>query len=244
MTVVNAFPKPKTAVPAFLATMFSDPGWQRVGRYLYFKEIDGQKVGVVLATMSPRWDDFALNKGEYERVLNGKREGRLDQTYMVAAKIDGAKFEYVGAMEAEELLPKLKDLPVITGPTGSSGRCLSGCSWTRTTCRSNPINNERGFTMKLKDDDSLKVLSPDAVKIICGRIASVADGLVDSWSARHDPLKVGEFATNQIIELCKLLLEAAQHDPLRFQLAEVERGILAKLAEIDPGWDGDLELEE
>jgi hypothetical protein len=98
--------------------MFTDPGWKRIARYIYFKEMDGgEKIAVVLATMSPNRDDFLLNKGEFERVLNGKRDGRVDHTFVVAAKL-ARPCEYQGAEFAEALAARLANRPTIDGIYG------------------------------------------------------------------------------------------------------------------------------
>ena len=42
-----------------------DPRWHKIGSRLLFGEIDGVKIGVVLATNNnPSFDTFALNVGE------------------------------------------------------------------------------------------------------------------------------------------------------------------------------------
>jgi hypothetical protein len=98
--------------------MFTDPGWKRISRYIYFKELDGgQKIAVVLATMAPNRDSFALNKGEFERVLNGKRDGKVDHAFVVAVKL-ARPYEYQGAEFAEALAVRLANRPTIDGIYG------------------------------------------------------------------------------------------------------------------------------
>jgi hypothetical protein len=90
-------------VPLFVTTIFTDPGWRQVGRYKYFREFDGMKNGVVLATMSPQYDRFALNTPETKDLLAGKRNNKVDQAFIVAAKGNGAgKFEFYAGVDAEE----------------------------------------------------------------------------------------------------------------------------------------------
>ena len=106
-------------VPAFLSTMFSDTRFQRFGRYIYYAVIDDKKIGVVLATMAPHRDDFALNKGEFERVLNGERDGKVNQAFVVAAKLNGGRsLEYQGADRAEAVLARLGNLRTFRGVYG------------------------------------------------------------------------------------------------------------------------------
>lgn len=90
-------------IPDCLRTMFKDRGWKMVGRYRYMGEIDGAKIGVVLATMSPSYDRFALNKKDNESLLQAKHDGKVDQAFVVAAKLNGSgPPEYCTAVDAEE----------------------------------------------------------------------------------------------------------------------------------------------
>lgn len=58
--------KTKILVPTLLAAIFSAPGdWKQVDKYLYHNGV--AEIGAALATKSPSFSSFALNKGEYER---------------------------------------------------------------------------------------------------------------------------------------------------------------------------------
>jgi hypothetical protein len=110
--------KPMADIPAFLATMFTDPRWRRIARYIYFAEI-GENIAVAAATMSPNRDSFALNRGEFERVLNGLNAGKADQAFVVAAKLNGGRPpEYQGAVDAEMLAARSASRPTIDGIYG------------------------------------------------------------------------------------------------------------------------------
>ena len=43
----------------------------------------------MLATKSPNRDNHALNKGELERAIAGKRNGVVQEAYVVAANLNG-----------------------------------------------------------------------------------------------------------------------------------------------------------
>jgi hypothetical protein len=118
-------------VPEFLKTMFSELRlWRQCARHLYYREIDGKKYGVVLATISPNHDRPALNKPELLRVLAGKREGKIDEGYVVFARFNGspqgntgpqgpaAGYEYLGASLAESVAAKLEGRSAIAGRFG------------------------------------------------------------------------------------------------------------------------------
>ena len=76
------------AIPTYLPSMFADGRWRRIRERIYFGEFDGQKVGVVLATMYPNRDAYALNCAEHERVRSAKLTGKVDVAFVVAAKFD------------------------------------------------------------------------------------------------------------------------------------------------------------
>ena len=99
--------KPTTA-KRYLGRIFIDGLLERISRYRYFGEIDGAKIGVVLATKNQRFDNWALNKPDFDRVIAGKRDGRINEAYVVAAKVNGVGIPlYCDQIEAEELLRKL-----------------------------------------------------------------------------------------------------------------------------------------
>jgi hypothetical protein len=78
-----------TTIPAYLKMMFTDDRWRRIRERIYYGEIDGKKIGVAVATQSPNRDNYALNRAEHERVLNGKLTGKVDLAFVVAAKLNG-----------------------------------------------------------------------------------------------------------------------------------------------------------
>jgi hypothetical protein len=88
--------------------MFTDRRIRRISRYRHYGEIDGVKIAVVLATKNPSFDNWALNKPDFDRGISGKRDGRVDEAYVVAAKVNGVGVpKYCDQIEAEELLLKL-----------------------------------------------------------------------------------------------------------------------------------------
>jgi hypothetical protein len=100
--------------------MLSDPSWQRYGHNLYFKEVDGQKVGVVCATLNHPFSQYALNKAEFERPLKAVGAGKIDAAWVVAARSnDTGQYEYMGAVEAGHLWETvLKNRPARDGRYG------------------------------------------------------------------------------------------------------------------------------
>ncbi len=98
-----------------LKDMFTDNRFQRIGRNRYWAEVDGRKIGVVLATKNARYDDHALNKADLDRVLAAKREGRLDDAFVVAAKTNGSGIPiFSDQIDAETLASKLAgELPMV-----------------------------------------------------------------------------------------------------------------------------------
>jgi hypothetical protein len=99
--------------------MFTDGRWHKRGGYIFNTEIDGKKVGVVAATMSPSYDRFALNKADYEYVHDAKRSGKVDLAFVVAAAFDaGWRLEYRGAGDLERMAATLANLDPRGGRNG------------------------------------------------------------------------------------------------------------------------------
>ena len=93
-----------------LRHLFDDPRWRRLsGAKLYFREIDGIRIGAVLATYLQRYNNFALHCPEVERVRHGKAAGKIDQTNGTG------QYEHRGYAEADALYEKLRHRPTING---------------------------------------------------------------------------------------------------------------------------------
>jgi hypothetical protein len=92
-----------------LSKIFTDSRYRRIGRFRYFGEIDGIKIGVVLTTKNQSFDNWALNKPDLDRGIAGKRDGRIDAVFVVAAKTNGGVSipGYVDHIDAEKLAAQL-----------------------------------------------------------------------------------------------------------------------------------------
>ncbi|MBR1274276.1 hypothetical protein [Bradyrhizobium sp. AUGA SZCCT0283] len=102
-----------------LTNIFEDPRWRPIGRRLYSAEIDGRKIGGVLATYNKRYGNYALNRTEYERLMSAKREGKVDTAFVIAVMNNGTgRYEFRRAVYAEELHAKLLKKPIIDGSFG------------------------------------------------------------------------------------------------------------------------------
>jgi hypothetical protein len=103
-----------------IANIFADPSWRQIEARLWFREVDGKRQGAALATWNETYGNFALNCGEMERLLAGKRDGKLDEAYVVAAqKNSTGRYEYRSHILAEELSARLSSKPTVTGKFGS-----------------------------------------------------------------------------------------------------------------------------
>jgi hypothetical protein len=108
----------KSKYPYDLSGMFTDRRFRRCGRYRYVGEIDGKKIGVVLATKSPSYFDYALNKPDLDRVIAGKRAGRLDEAIVVKAKIGVGIPQYHDQIDAEQQATELVNVMPRSGAYG------------------------------------------------------------------------------------------------------------------------------
>jgi hypothetical protein len=96
-----------------LSQIFKDPRFRQLSgsRHLWFGEVDGMKIGVILATIRPPYTSFALNEDEMERLLAGKQAGKIDRAAVVAARNDitnSGGWEYLGHADAEKVREKLR----------------------------------------------------------------------------------------------------------------------------------------
>jgi hypothetical protein len=109
-------------VPAFLPIMFADRQlWLPRAKHLYRGDHDGKKIGTVVATMSPKFDRYALNKLEFDRLLRNLRSGNIDMAFVVAAKLNGfgpEAYQYQGAGNAEIVAKRLEGVIPLQGRYG------------------------------------------------------------------------------------------------------------------------------
>ena len=103
-------------------SQIDDPRWEKVEdtRWLYFRIIDDVKIGEIRATMSPQRSNYALNKPETLRLLDGKKTGKADLIVVVAVKTNSdARREHRCSVEAEAFYERvLRDEPTIPGEFG------------------------------------------------------------------------------------------------------------------------------
>jgi hypothetical protein len=105
-----------TEVPAYLATIFNDPRWRQIDLRLYYAEIDGQKIGSVLATWNQRYGMYNLNCPELERLIAALREGKIARGFVVGNGT--GRYEFRRAVNAERLYERLRNKPTIDGKFG------------------------------------------------------------------------------------------------------------------------------
>jgi hypothetical protein len=98
-------------IRAILMNMFSDKRFVRVpnSRRLYSGTVDGEKLGVVVATYNSSFGNFTLNCGEFKRLIDAKASGRIHHACVVKAKYDPETHqrkvvEATKASRAEEML--------------------------------------------------------------------------------------------------------------------------------------------
>jgi hypothetical protein len=102
-----------------LADIFADTSFTKYGPRKYLAEIDGRRIGVLLATKNSGFDTFALNKAEFDHLLAAKLAGRIDEAFVVAAKINGSTPpSYCGEIDAELLEGSLKRFTPRIGSLG------------------------------------------------------------------------------------------------------------------------------
>ena len=81
---------------------------------------EGKKIGTVVATISPKFDRYALNKPETQLLLRYLRTGKFDVAFVIAAKLNGFAYEYdyQDAGEAEAVAKRLERVIPLQGRYG------------------------------------------------------------------------------------------------------------------------------
>jgi hypothetical protein len=93
----------------------------QIALFLYHAIIDGVKIGVVEATITPGYTAYALNLDAMERLLKAKAKGKIDEAYVALVRTDPSKGStYCGHRNAEELKRQYEPLglQVRTGKLG------------------------------------------------------------------------------------------------------------------------------
>jgi hypothetical protein len=101
-----------------LPGIFADPRWRELSRYRLFAIIGGARVGVVLATKKPPFANYAVNKVDFDRLLAGKSVGKIDQAFVVFARINDLGMTYVGHVEADHMHGIVQAMRPRNGPFG------------------------------------------------------------------------------------------------------------------------------
>jgi hypothetical protein len=99
-------------VPA-VKNIFTDPRFNRVKNAIYgFRgEVDGNRIGAVIATKSQRFADsnnHVLNKLDLEKLMTALVENRLDVGFVVTAATDAnGNLVFIDMMESRKLVAEI-----------------------------------------------------------------------------------------------------------------------------------------
>jgi hypothetical protein len=114
--IVNASAEPNW--PEVLSAVFTDPRFRWSG-YRSSGEVDGVRIGVVLATMNSNFNTFALNKGDLDRLTEAKRRGKIDVGFVVGARAEkSSERSYQGSMAVDDVVERLRHEPTRSGRLG------------------------------------------------------------------------------------------------------------------------------
>jgi hypothetical protein len=94
-----------------LSNIFTDKRFLQIDRWNYFIEVDGAKIGVAVATLNPGFFEYALNKAALDRVLAALRKGKIDEGYVVLARVsESHQSMFTGYRETEELHRQITEM--------------------------------------------------------------------------------------------------------------------------------------
>jgi hypothetical protein len=100
--------------------MFSDPKFHRsdAGKFLWYgTTADGARVGVIIATYNDKFNSYALNKPEFDRLLAAEEAGKVDETWVVDCLVNGP-LTFVGERRASEVRAIVEHMSTRTGGLG------------------------------------------------------------------------------------------------------------------------------
>jgi hypothetical protein len=100
--------------PNVLGGMFTDRRFRQFKKFRWYGEVDGARVGVVVANKSPQYTSYALNKGDFDGLLAAKRSVKVDLAFIVAV----ANGSFIAHHDAEEYAERLRDLTPRSGQFG------------------------------------------------------------------------------------------------------------------------------
>jgi hypothetical protein len=103
---------------AIVPLIFTDPRFQRTAQRRWVAQVDGQWVGVVVASRPSNRENFALNCEDLDRVIEKCRDGALDAGFVVLAALANSAIVYVDHREANAVRELLKNDPPRDGPHG------------------------------------------------------------------------------------------------------------------------------
>jgi hypothetical protein len=104
--------------PKILSAVFTDPRFRSSG-FRSSGEVDGVRVGVVLATMNPNFNTFALNKGDFDRLAEAKARDKVDVGFVVGARDEkSGERTYQGSQDVVEVVDRLKGVTLREGRLG------------------------------------------------------------------------------------------------------------------------------
>jgi hypothetical protein len=98
-------------------------------KWLHEKVVDEVQIGVLFVIYNPGFGSYALNRTEFQRLLDGLDEGKVAEAYVQSARYDQGGIVYEERVEARELFDKrLKHMPTRHGSLGEfwSVASLSG----------------------------------------------------------------------------------------------------------------------
>jgi hypothetical protein len=111
--------RPATNWAELLPNMFHDNRFHKTSRRRWQTQINGTRAGVVVASRSVDYQNYALNRADLDRLLELKRDGSFHAAFVVFAAVTGNFGQaYVSHRDAEELSETLKSVPSRSGQYG------------------------------------------------------------------------------------------------------------------------------
>jgi hypothetical protein len=111
---------PVSIVSPAIPGILGDPRCTRNGRYQYKALVDNVRVGIVVASLNPKFFSYALNQRDTEEVREAKQNGMRDVGFVVLAKINNyGNLVYVDHFNIDDVDAKVAGCDVILGRYGA-----------------------------------------------------------------------------------------------------------------------------
>jgi hypothetical protein len=100
--------------------IFTNPSFRSSSAEFYPNRLygDGKKIGAVVVVQGRRGDDYPLGVAGRDYVVKAEAEGRIKEGFVVLAKQNDGRLEYIASARASEVAERLRNVTPWEGKWG------------------------------------------------------------------------------------------------------------------------------